>query len=741
MVGWSEEEIVSSNNSIIIDNNRPVIVYSRRTANGSLLNVDYGYGSTWDEEILDVNDDVQWIGVVRTNRGRVFSSSSTSSLQYSSHSSSSSSSSFIHSESSSSLAESSSSSGSESSSSVGESSSSSDTESSSSVGESSSSSMGESSSSSSSFGVTSSSSSFGESSSSSSLMESSSSSIGESSSSSSFGESSSSSVDSSSSSSSFSSESSSSSSLTDSNTIICTYSSDSRIRIYSSSLNTWRTLGENTFEIDNIESLKISPCGNKVGFTYYDAQGIWYNFFDIDLSQWDFSSFQLLPASIFDGNLIDYAVAGSAVEEQGVLSIAWLEDQALYFNVRMTTVDSYGTQGSGSTTVFSKLKTAQTTSYIVSGFNKIGIALDDNANPQVFVAGAETNLFVKNIRWNKILVDIEGIGDGIVPSDLVCAIHSDSSKFKVFFVNANWDVYYFEGSDENGFNSVYPELAVLNGERAFLTQWSRGELEGTDIYCTYTNHAGDLLKESKSKVLVVVDDNEDPYCYTSSSSSSSSSTSGGYTSESSCHECCKYYDDPIIITQMSFGDIPIGDYPFIDYYPPELSRMCLRDPLLCNISADVGVWDDSNRRWTIDGIEWTNAEVHNDEVIGGGVGIGDASVDYTELEDKLIELIYDCQSDADTLTLDELSNIKFVLTVEHISWRIRERSTGEIVWSSPASTLIYEICMVSSVSGICTNCDYGGHYDDHEDDDITGWPSETQKPDYPVSCQALTICD
>jgi len=89
----SEEEIVSSPNSLVLSPDyEPFIAFSRNGANGAILSL-ASYSDQWDFNELETDYDAEWIGVVRYDRGLEFSSSSTSSAGYSSSSSSSSSSS------------------------------------------------------------------------------------------------------------------------------------------------------------------------------------------------------------------------------------------------------------------------------------------------------------------------------------------------------------------------------------------------------------------------------------------------------------------------------------------------------------------------------------------------------------------------------------------------------------------------------------------------------------------------
>ena len=89
----SESEITSSPDSLVLDgNNKPVIVFSRKSANGSVLTL-ADYGSKWDFNELEVTYDASWIGLIRYDRDIAYSSSSSSSSSSVDSSSSSSSSS------------------------------------------------------------------------------------------------------------------------------------------------------------------------------------------------------------------------------------------------------------------------------------------------------------------------------------------------------------------------------------------------------------------------------------------------------------------------------------------------------------------------------------------------------------------------------------------------------------------------------------------------------------------------
>jgi hypothetical protein len=562
IIDRSEEEIINSNNSIILENDSPILAFSKRDVNGSLLTVTYQSEGEWIKSQLSVDYDTKWIGIVALIEGLAFlssSSSSGSSLGYSTSSSSSSSSSSSNRHSSSSLGYSTSSSSSSSSWYYSTSSSSSSlqysTSSSSSSQEystssssissgdsSSSSSNGYStSSSSSSLGHSTSSSSSGEYSTSSSSNSSSSlSSVGYSTSSSSsssgssvgYSSSSSSLVYSTSSSSSSGSESSSSSSSLDNgNMIVCTLDSDGELRIYKwSKSRGWSYIIGFTSPIVDYSTFKISSTNDVVGLAYLKDDSIYYNFFDVNSGLWSFIDFD--SVAILNEDIIDFDADAYNNEHLCVLSLAWLSDSTNNFYVRHINVDSDGNQGvddSSNTIVHARAKTVQSDTYIVNGFNSISVFNDAFKKPNILASGAETIFYYKDSVWGIDEVDINGSCDGFVPSS--CNIMLDYEDNVKFSFGSNGGIYYFEQSEDDGFDMSSPSLVILNANNLFLTKWECGNLIGDELSCIYKNKSGDILRESLKKVVVVVNETYDPVC--ESSSSESSESEGNVSSSSS----------------------------------------------------------------------------------------------------------------------------------------------------------------------------------------------------------------
>ena len=518
----SEEEIINSNNGIILENESPIVVFSKMDVNGSLLTVAYPSEGDWVKSELSVNYDAKWIGIVSSTEGVRFSSSSSSSSSsyvYSTSSSSSSSEMYSTSSSSSNLYSTSSSS-----SSLGYSTSSSSSSNLYSTSSSLSSNLYSTSSSSSSSNLYSTSSSL----SSSNLYSTSSSSSSEkhSSSSSSFGH----------------STSSSSSSLDNGNVIVCTLDSDGELRIYKwSKSREWSYLSNYSSTIVDYYKFKMAIANDIVGFCYLKNDSIYYNFFNVDSDVWSFIDFN--SVSIANESIVNFDIDSYNNEQICVLSLAWLSDGVDNFYVRHINVDSEGNQGvdeSSNTIVHERAKTVKSSSYIVNGFNSICVFNDDLKRPNILAGGAETIFYCKDVVWGIEEVDIDGYCDGFVIANLNANINNESNVAVSF--SSNGGIYYFDQSQDNGFEMSSPYLAVLNVKNVFLTEWECGNFTGSELSCIYSNKIGDILRESLRKVCVVVDEVYDPVCELSSSSSSemystsSSSSSMGDVSSSSSSE-------------------------------------------------------------------------------------------------------------------------------------------------------------------------------------------------------------
>jgi len=428
LVYLSEEEIVSSSRALVLSREeQPVIAFSRKNSTGAVLSL-VSYSQGWDFNELSVNYDVGWVGVEKYLGGKLvdFSSSSSSSSSLSS----------------------------------GSSSSSSNSSSSSSRDSSSSSSLSLSSLSSSSSSSRDSSSSSSSHSSSSSSSSSSISSLSSLSSSSSFGYSSSSSIN--------SNSSSSSSSMNDAIYFVTVYDiTNSRFVVYNVTDAEWRLLGFiETDDIDLMSSIRTTSSARKLGISYVlQNTSVKYNFIDLDDGGWSFNEFRVLNASLSYGQIIDMdADSYRGAENHSIMSVAWLSRTEDVFYVNNITCSDSGAEkphdSINSVIESTIIDVSVSPEYIVNGYNKISIRLDEFNLPWMYATGSQTTLFYMDnpVTWVSELIDIEGIGSGIVPIYLTSAYLQEG--LNIVIATDSWDIYYFE-PDGDGFSVTDPEIYLF----------------------------------------------------------------------------------------------------------------------------------------------------------------------------------------------------------------------------------------------------------------------------------------
>ncbi len=319
-----------------------------------------------------------------------------------------------------------------------------------------------------------------------------------------------------------SSDSESSSSMDGGNLIISTLDSNGGLMIYKWSKSMgWDNISDFSDSIVDYSKFKIGSTNNMVGFCYLKDDSIYYNFFDTNSESWSFIDFD--SVSNLNESIIDFDIDAYSNLDVGVLSLAWLSDGINNFYVRHTNVDSDGNQGiddSSDTIVHERTKTVQSDTYIVNGFNSISVFNDAFKKPNILASGAETIFYYKDSVWEIDEVDINGSCDGFIP--LSCKIKLDDEDNVKFSFSSNGGIYYFEHSEDDGFDMSSPSLVVLNANNLFLVNWKCNNLIGNELMCIYNNKSGDILRESLKKVAVVVNETYDPVCESSSSSSSSS---------------------------------------------------------------------------------------------------------------------------------------------------------------------------------------------------------------------------
>jgi len=308
--------------------------------------------------------------------------------------------------------------------------------------------------------------------------------------------------------------------------------SDGGLRIYKwSKSREWSYLSSCSSTIVDYYKIKIAVANDIVGFCYLKNDSIYYNFFNVGSDAWSFVDFN--SVSIVNELIVDFDIDAYNNEQICVLSLAWLSNGVDNFYVRHINIDSEGNQGidgSSNTVVHEREKTVQSSSYIVNGFNSICVFNDSLKRPNILAGGAETIFYYRDAIWSIDEVDIDGYCDGFVIANLNARINNESNVAVSFC--SNGEIYYFDQSQDNGFEMSSPLLAVLNVKNVFLTEWECGNFTGNELSCIYSNKSGDILRESLKKVCVVVNEGYDPVCESSSSSSSgdvfstSSSTDG-----------------------------------------------------------------------------------------------------------------------------------------------------------------------------------------------------------------------
>ena len=466
----SKENIVCFSNSLVLKNQLPVIAFARRSALGSRLSV-ATYSDQWDFNTLNVNYSAEWIGIINWDRDIDHSSSSSSSSVDSSSSSSTN--------------------------------------------------MSESSESSSSYSSLSSSSS-------------SSYNYSESISSVSTNSSSSSSIDSSS-----SSLSSSSSSENDATLFVVVYDATNYLfKIYAVS-GIWTLIG--TISDTNITALSYSNiriyiCGRRIGIAYFNSSGdsgssssessasseshsssssssagdykMWYNFFDLYTETWFNASFQPVTNSLSDTEIIDMDMAGYHNEDVEVMALGWLVKNPTTFVTKSVLIDNSGTEtasdGVNVVVESNAISVYSSQDYIINGYRKIAICIDDDNLPQIIATGAVSRAFyMVGVRaWITDNSNIEAVSNGSV-CGYIRASYGNVVSVAMSFDSG--DIYYFISTSTPEFVMTTPQMSVISNNGVSNVTYSSGELIPTDIAGVDNSYCASILGESKSPVLVVTE--------------------------------------------------------------------------------------------------------------------------------------------------------------------------------------------------------------------------------------------
>lgn len=351
-----------------------------------------------------------------------------------------------------------------------------------------------------------------------------------------------------------SSSSSSSSYANEEKLFVVTYDS-SDLRVYFVTSLGWELIGEQVATISDLSSLKIVNAGKYIGIAWQESSSAYYNFFDTSEETWLYVTAQkmtinglvtidvegfyadvvgkLIFAVIITDHTTTTQIVNIVVDTNGTTNTYLIESEPIYvvvdndYGVSSESSGYSSSSSSSSTHIISRI-------YVSSGYSDISVSLDSVTGFfNVIAFGGRLAKYVSNngVSWSKTYESIEGISSGILPDTLILKSYNDVNNMA--FSNMGGDVYCFVENNAEWTTTVYPDISVFNEQRFYLAQYQDGKLKGTDIPCTWWERVGDILRESKTRVDVIVTDGEDPTCYTSSSSSSSSELTTSSSSSSS----------------------------------------------------------------------------------------------------------------------------------------------------------------------------------------------------------------
>jgi len=321
-----------------------------------------------------------------------------------------------------------------------------------------------------------------------------------------------------------SSSSSSSAGILHSVYYVAVYDSDNgRFIVFSVEDVNWTPLSALSASVDNFESVRIDACRRKMGIAYVVSnagssssssgssgyfQSIKYNFFDLDASTWSFPVFRDLNYSLLYGEIIDMDIGGYW-DTNSMLAFGWISRTATASYVCSVLADDTGTETPSNNTspvIKSQDIDAYVSSdYIVNGYRKIALCMDNSDLIRIVVTGASSDYFrlavIGAVRyWLLDSVDIEGISNGIVPTYVRFGYSGDT---KLVMAADSGDIYYFEESADTSFPLSNPNMVLLNDKWVYVAGYSNGQLSGLDISGTYNNEAGAVLVDSEKPLLIV----------------------------------------------------------------------------------------------------------------------------------------------------------------------------------------------------------------------------------------------
>jgi len=290
-------------------------------------------------------------------------------------------------------------------------------------------------------------------------------------------------------------------------------STNEEIKIYSVSNQSWTLIGSKSVIIDDASTIRIDSCGSEIGIAYFDDSGIWYNFFDINTQVWSTATFTLSSESELYGTVRDMDFSGYHDASNGFMAVGWVSGDSTTSYVCSILIRDDGTETSsdGLSTVVesSSVNVTCSSDYIINGYKKISVCVDNSGVPQMITSGASSKVFlmyeigVDRARINSS-IDISSPSNGIVPSSIRVAFRGSSDVVLSMALDSG-DIYFFENSSDDTFPISTPNMAILNNEWLYLATYSDGQLQGTQVSGTYDSYCANILREAKRPVIVISD--------------------------------------------------------------------------------------------------------------------------------------------------------------------------------------------------------------------------------------------
>ena len=272
--------------------------------------------------------------------------------------------------------------------------------------------------------------------------------------------------------------------------------------------SSWALVGSISGVTTSYLTTKIAMCDNKIAIAFIeDGESISYNFFDVVTGAWSFVGFNTLTPSALYGDIIDMDLEGYDTSGTERFCIGWLSGTPYWSYVNSAIClsnDTIAPTGGGNYNVeVSGVDViASSTDYLVNGYKKIGVTLDDSGLAQLVCLGVSSKLFSLNGSWSEDVLDIEAVGNGNVFTYLDVNYFTDDDNVKMVFGCDSGDIYYLQPSTDETFPVANPEIILLNsGDYAYrVTSFS--PQAGEDILGAYDNYYGRVLRDARIPLLI-----------------------------------------------------------------------------------------------------------------------------------------------------------------------------------------------------------------------------------------------